>query len=148
MTTSATKEWLNRGFDIYKRLQVKQAHLETLNNIVSRYEPRDIETYRADNVSETTFIKWSETKKEVEEMERALFQIDDETEKALRLLHNPNEYAVLYCRYVRRLSWDDVGKACKYARASVFRFHKDGVDHIGCIIYDRINNFETKKDPN
>lgn len=125
------KDWLNRGYNIYKRLQVKQAHLDTLANVVSRYGVREIETYHAENVSETTFIKWSETKKEVEDMERSLAQIDKEVDEALKLLTNPNEYAVLFCRYIRRLPWEAVADACHYSKQSVFRFHADGVRHIG-----------------
>ena len=133
------KEWLNRGFNIYKRLQVKRAHLETLNNVVSRYGAREIENYHAENVSETTFIKWSETKTAVEKMERDLLAIDKEVEEALGLLSNPNEYAVLYCRYVRRLTWQEIADALKYSEASVFRHHKEGVEHIGRLIYMRLN---------
>lgn len=133
-----TKEWLNRGFDIWRRLQIKKAHLETLDNVVSRYDAREIEVYHAENVSETTFIKWSETKKEVEEMERRLDAIDTETKDAIHLLSNPNEFAVLYCRYIMRKSWDDVAEICNYSKRSVFRFHADGINHLGCLIYSKL----------
>lgn len=133
-----TKEWLNRGFDTWKRLQIKKAHLETLDNVVSRYDAREIEVYHAENVSETTFIKWSETKKEVEDMERELTKIDTETKDALHLLSNPNEFAVLYCRYIMRKPWADVAKICRYSPRSVYRFHADGVDHLGTLIYSKL----------
>lgn len=133
-----TKEWLNRGFEIWKRLQIQKAHLETLDNVVSRYGEREIETYHAENLSEVTFIKWSEIKKEVETMERDLYQIDKETKEALELLHNPNEYAVLYCRYIMRKSWEDTAQICRYSKRQTFRIHSEGVDHLGALIYGRI----------
>lgn len=134
-----TKEWLNRGYDIWKRLQIKKAHLETLDNVVSRYGKREIEIYHAENVSETTFLEWSETKKEVTEMEKQLSQIDKETKEALELLNNPNEFAVLYCRYVMRKNWDEVAEICKYSKRNTFLLHSEGVDHLGALIYSKLD---------
>ena len=108
-----TKEWLNRGFDIWRRLEVKKAYLETLGNVVSRYGEREIETYHAENVSEVT-------------------------KKAIERLHNPNEYAVLYCRYIMRKNWKDVAKICDYSEPSVLRLHREGVEHLGAVAYDLI----------
>ena len=133
-----TKEWLNRGYDTWKRLQIQKAHLETLDNVVSRYGAREIEVYHAENVSETTFLQWSEIKREVETMERKLEAIDKETKEALTLLNNPNEYAVLYCRYIMRKSWDDVAEICRYSKRSAFYFHSAGIDHLGTLIYSKI----------
>jgi DNA-directed RNA polymerase specialized sigma subunit len=137
-----TKEWLNRGFDIWRRLEVKKAYLETLGNVVSRYGEREIETYHAENVSEVTFIKWSETKKEVNQLESKLFDIDQVTKKAIERLHNPNEYAVLYCRYIMRKNWKDVAKICDYSEPSMFRLHREGVEHLGAVAYDLIEEID------
>ena len=100
-----TKEWLNRGFNTFRTLQLKRARLEALGNVISRYEGREIETYHCENSSESTFLTWSETKREVEVLEAKLYVIDSETKDALRLLYNPNEYEVLYLRYITRLKW-------------------------------------------
>lgn len=134
-----TKEWLNRGFDTWKRLRVKQIHLETLGNVVSRYEAREIETYHNGNSSESTFIAWSETKKEVERLEATLYRIDKETDAALSLLNNPDEYAILYLRYVGRLKWEEIEKTMNFSHQHVFRIHNEGVDHVGAVAYRMIN---------
>jgi hypothetical protein len=134
-----TKEWLNRGFETYRRLQLKNARLESLGNIISRYEGREIETYHSENSSESTFLTWSETKREVEQLEARLYAIDRETKDAIGLLNNPNEYEILFLRYVMRLKWEEIEKATKYSRSHVFRLWNDGVDHVGEAAYRMIN---------
>lgn len=134
-----TKEWLNRGFCIFRTLQLKRARLEALGNIISRYEGQEIETYHSENSNESMFLTWSETKREVEQLEAKLYFIDTETKDALGLLHNPNEYEVLYLRYIMRLKWEEVEKITKYSRAHVFRLHTEGIDHVGEVAYNKIN---------
>lgn len=134
-----TKEWLNRGFNTFRTLQLKRARLEALGNVISRYEGREIETYHCENSSESTFLTWSETKREVEVLEAKLYVIDSETKDALRLLYNPNEYEVLYLRYITRLKWKEIEKLMNYSETHVFRLHSEGVDHVGEVAYRMIN---------
>ena len=134
-----TKEWLNRGFNTFRTLQLKRARLEALGNIISRYEGREIETYHSENSSESTFLTWSETKREVEQLEARLYTIDRETKDALGLLHNPNEYEVLFLRYIMRLKWEEIEKIMKYSKTHIFRLHAEGVDHVGEVAYRMIN---------
>ena len=134
-----TKEWLNRGFCTFKRLQTKRAHLETLGNIVSRYESREIESFHSENSSENTMLTWSETKREVDRLEAELYTIDKETDKALSMLGNPNEYQILYLRYVGRLRWEEIETVTKFSRAHIFRLHSEGVDHVGEVAYSLIS---------
>lgn len=133
-----TKEWLNRGFNKWRRLDIKRAHLETLGNIVSRYDAREVETYHNDNTSESVALTWSELKKEVDTLTLELAQIDAETDKAISRLNNPTEYAVLYNRYIRRQSWQAVAQTLNYSLAYVYEVHAVAVDHVGEVAYDVI----------
>ncbi len=124
------KQYINRAWTIYKKLQVKKAHLDSLSNVISKYGEREIETYPSGNSSETVALRWSELKKECDELSFKLVKIDRETDDILKLLTNPSQYQVLYLRYIRRLSWDDIPKACNYSKQSVYRFHKEGLEEL------------------
>lgn len=124
------KKWLNRGWSVYKKLQIKKAHLESLGSAISNYEPREIDLSPVQNSSETTMLIWSDLKKEIDEMSFKLLKIDRETDKVLKTLENPSEYIVLYCRYIRRLSWDDVAEAANYSKQHTFALHKEGIEEL------------------
>ena len=70
------KEYINRGWNVYKKLLVKRANLDSIANVISKYGEREIETYPSGNSSESQAIRWSELKKEVEELEFKLASID------------------------------------------------------------------------
>ena len=121
-----TKDYLNRGFQLSRRLEVKKAARGSLGKVISRYEANETQTDHR-NTSEDVAIRWSELSKEIEEMESALRQIDKETDEIISRLSNPNEYAVLYCRFVRRLSWKDVAKETSYSEQHVYKLYRDGL---------------------
>lgn len=124
------KQYLNRAWSVYKKLSVKKAHLDSLSNVISKYGEREIETYPSGNSSETQAIRWSELKKECDELEWRLLSIDRETDSILKKLTNSNQYQVLYLRYVRRLSWDDIPDLLHYSKQNVYKLHKDGLDEL------------------
>ena len=130
------KQWLNRGYEISKKLAVKKGHMETIGSVISNYEPREIDAAPGGNSSEMNFIRWSELKKEVDELQFKLLKIDRDVDKVLKLLKNPNEYVVLYSRYIRRLSWQEISEASKYSEQHTYRLHKDGIEHL-----DQITGF-------
>lgn len=132
------KEWLNRGYSVSKKLDIKRAYMESLGNTISNYEPREIDRDNPENSAETIMIRWSETKKEVDELKLKLLAIDQDVDHQLRKLQNPSEYAVLFCRYVRRLSWDDVAEATSYSKPRVFALHREGIANL-----DRITSYQT-----
>ena len=92
------RQYINRAWSVYKKLLVKKAHLDSLSNVISKYGEREIETYPDGNSSETTAIRWSELKKECEELEYKLLCIDRETDSLLQKLPNPDQYMILYLR--------------------------------------------------
>lgn len=124
------KKWLNRGWSVYKKLQIKKAHLESLGSAISNYEPREIDLSPVQNSSETTMLIWSDLKKEIDEMSFKLLKIDRETDKVLKSCTDANQYMVLYCRYIRRLPWDDVAEAMNYAKSYVFELHRKGIEEL------------------
>lgn len=134
-----SKEWLNRGYNMYRRLETKRAHLETLVNIVSRYDAREVETYHAENTSESTMLTWSELKREVDTLSAQLAEIDAKTDEAISRLDNPTEYAVLYNRYIRRQNWQSVAETLHYSVGRVFQIHAAAVAHVGEKAYDLID---------
>lgn len=127
-----TREWLNRGFAISRTLEIKKASRDTLANIISRYEASETQTDHG-NSTEDTALKWSECQREIERLELELRTIDLETNEVLSHLENMNEYKVLYCRYIRRLSWTEIAEVTKYSQQHVFKLHHDGVR--GCTKY-------------
>lgn len=135
------KEYINRGWNVYKKLLVKRANLDSIANVISKYGEREIETYPSGNSSESQAIRWSELKKEVEELEFKLASIDRETDGLLQKLQNSSQYQVLYLRYVGRLSWADIPNACSYSEQSVFRLHREGLDEL-----DRLTGFQDWED--
>lgn len=124
------KSYINRAWSVYKKLLVKKAHLDSLSNVISKYGEREIETYPSGNSSETQAIRWSELKKECDELEWKLLSIDRETDTILKKLTNPSQYQVLYMRYVCRLSWSDIPVALHYSPQNVYKLHKDGLDEL------------------
>ena len=135
------KQWLNRGYEISKRLAVKRAYLESLGNVISNYEARNIDRDNVENSAETLAIRWSETQKEVNELKRKLAKIDFEVDTELRKLKSSNEYSVMFLRYVRRLSWEDIADSLNYSKQSVFRFNKDGLENL-----ERVNCYRIYED--
>lgn len=131
------RQYINRAWDVYKKLQVKKAHLDSISNVISKYGEREIETYPDGNSSESTMIRWSELKKECDDLEYKLLRIDKETDSLLCKLPNADQYRVLYLRYIQRLSWADIPNACNYSDTSVFRLHKDGLNEL-----DRITGYQ------
>ena len=124
------KQWLNRGYEISRKLAVKKAHMETIGSVISNYEPKEIDAAPGGNSSELNFIRWSELKKEVDEMSFKLLKIDREVDKVLKLLRDPNEYVILYCRYIRRLSWKEISEASQYSEANTYKLHKSGIESL------------------
>ena len=125
-----TREWLNRGWTLSRQLEVKKAYRDSLANIISRYEPVEVKADHR-NTAEDTAIRWSEAQREIEKIETELRMVDTETDKVISKLGNPNEYAVLFCRYIRRLTWGEVAEVTKYSMQHVFKLHSDGVKACG-----------------
>ena len=50
------KEYINRGWNVYKKLLVKRANLDSIANVISKYGEREIETYPSGNSSESQAI--------------------------------------------------------------------------------------------
>jgi hypothetical protein len=105
--------------------------------VISKYGEREIETYPTGNSSETQAIRWSELKEECDNLEWRLLTIDRETDSILKKLTNPSQYQVLYLRYVRRLSWDDIPEVLHYSKQNTFKLHKDGLDEL-----DRLTGYQ------
>ena len=93
------REWLNRNYKLAKELETKSACLETLINITSKTD-RDFFVGHSDNSQELKFIRWSELKEEVEKLAKEVREVDKVTDSVLRTLEDPDEYRVLYCRFV------------------------------------------------
>lgn len=130
------KQWLNRGYEISRKLAVKKAHMETIGSVISNYEPKEIDAAPSGNSSELNFLRWSELKKEVDELSFKLLKIDREVDKVLKKLEHPNEYMILYCRYIRRLSWKEISEASNYSEQHTYKMHHDGIENL-----DRITGF-------
>ena len=128
------KQYVNRAWSVYKKLLVKEAHLDSLSNTISKYGEREVEVFPAENSSETLALRWSDLKKECEELSYKLLVIDRETNSLLERLENPNYYTILYLRYIRRLSWQDVAKASNYSIQSVYRLHSEGLEALSVIV--------------
>lgn len=135
------KQWLNRGYMVEKKLKIKRAYLESLGNTISNYEPREIDRDNPENSAETTAIRWSEANREVNDLKRKLLNIDREVDDELRKLTSTNEYIVLFCRYVRRLSWEEVAEATNYSKRHVIRIYQEGIENL-----DRITCYRTWED--
>lgn len=121
-----TREWLNRGYELSKRLVILKAQRDSIANVISRYESDGSQSDHK-NTTETSAIRWSETQREIERVEAQLNNIDLETLEVLRCLTNLNEYTVLYQRYVKRLSWKEIQTATEYSQQHVFKLHSDGL---------------------
>ena len=126
-----TREWLNRGFTLSRRLAVLTATRDTLANTISRYETDGSQVDHSKNRSEDTFIRWSEAQREIERIELELRNVDQETKGVIDAISNENERTVLICRYIYRLSWSEVQKATQYSEQHVFKLHADGVKACG-----------------
>lgn len=135
------KQYLNRAWPVYKKLLVKKAHLDSISNVISKYGEREIESYPSGNSSETQAIRWSELKKECDDLEYRLLRIDRQTDSVLKQLLNPSQYQVLYLRYVCRLSWDDIPETLHYSKQNVFKLHKIGLEEL-----ERITGYQEWED--
>lgn len=135
------KQWLNRGYMVEKKLKIKRAYLESLGNTISNYEPREIDRDNPENSAETIAISWSEANREVNDLKRKLLNIDREVDDELRKLTSTNEYIVLFCRCIRRLSWEEVAEATNYSKRHVIRIYQEGIENL-----DRITCYRTWED--
>lgn len=131
------RRWLNRGYDIYKTLAVKKAHMDSLSNVISNYSPRETTTDSIANSSETAFLRWSELKKETDELCYKLRIIDHNTNEAIKKLSKEQLYTVLYLRYIRRMSWKEIPDIMEYSKQSVFRIHSEAINEL-----ERINAYK------
>lgn len=125
-----TREWLNRGFAFSRRLAVLTATRDSIANVISRYDADGSQSDHK-NTTETSAIRWSETQREIERVEKELLHIDLETVSVLEKLENINHFNVLFYRYVKRLSWGEIQKATGYSEQHVFKLHADGVKACG-----------------
>lgn len=121
-----TREWLNRGFELSRHLAILTAARDSIANVIARYDSDGTQSDHK-NSAESSAIRWSETQREIEKAELELRNIDLETIEVLKHLDNRNQFEVLYCRYVKRLSWDEVKKATNYSEQHVFKLHTDGI---------------------
>lgn len=124
------KEWLNRGWNVYRRYLVKKAHMESLFGVISNYGQKEIESTHSENMSEFNMITYSELKYECDELKFKLAKIDRETNDVIKLLENSSHYIVLYCRYVRRLTWKEIPAATNYAESTVFLLHREAIEEL------------------
>lgn len=124
------KDWLNRGYDIYKKLSVKRAHLDSLNSAISNYGIKEVNTDRTANNTEYVMIRYSELQSECDTLAGKLKKIDRETEAVISKLKNVSEYLVLYARYIQRLSWEDISHELHYSKQHTFKKHRDALDHL------------------
>jgi len=127
----SAKDWLNRGYRISKEIETKEAVLETMLKIVSKTETSGSQINHTQNTNEASFIRWSELKNNIDRLKTELISIDQETDDFLRQLPNPDEYRILYCRYVRRMDWRDIRRTFPQLKeATMFRLHSRGIKHI------------------
>ena len=116
-----TREWLNRGFALSRRVAILTATRDTLANTISRYEKDEAKTDHTRNTTEDTFLRWSEAQREIERIELELRHVDNETKAVIDKLDDERERTVLICRYVYRLTWSEVQKATGYSQQHVFK---------------------------
>ena len=135
-----TREWLNRGFALSRRVAILTATRDTLANTISRYEKDEAKSDHTRNTTEDTFIRWSEAQREIERIELELRHVDNETKAVIDKLDDERERTVLICRYVYRLAWSEVQKATGYSQQHVFKLHADGVKSCGAYM-DSIKTF-------
>lgn len=137
----SAKDWLNRGYKISKEIETKEAVLETMLKTVSRLETDGCQTNHSTNSNEENFIRWSELKNNIDRLKTELISIDQETDDRLRQLKSVDEYRVLYCRYVRRMTWRDIRRTFPELKdATMFRLHSKGIKHVSELttnIFDR-----------
>lgn len=134
------REWLNRNYKLAKELETKSACLETLINITSKTD-RDFFVGHSDNSQELKFIRWSELKEEVEKLAKEVREVDKVTDSVLRTLEDPDEYRVLYCRFVCRLEWRDIKETFGYSKTSMFRFYSEGIKNVSDLVKTHFDKY-------
>lgn len=125
----AVQNWLNRGYKLSLVLRVKQNHLLSKDagnrsEVISQKQKPD------GNREEIKECEKSFLRSEIEKMEKELAQIDYETDRCLRELPDGKQYSVLYSRFVRRISWDQIAAEQDMSKSYCYQIKRDGIEYL------------------
>lgn len=124
------KNWLNRSYDLYRRLNSDRKLLEViearLNPAVASYKVRDNETdsETARKNHEAIQDEYTIQKKLVEAEETVLTFEDDKTKRKIDLLPEPHR-SIATRRYLNRLKWSEIAIVENYSEQHCKRLNKE-----------------------
>lgn len=123
------QNWLNRGYPLSLRLEAKKNHL--LEKKFRGGEPSEIQKTKADcNREEIIEVEKSFLSQEIEQMQKELDKIDFETDEALKHLEDGFQYQVLYSRFVRRISWDQISEETDRSKSYIYQVKRSALEKL------------------
>lgn len=130
MTPKQAKEWLNRNYRDFERLNAdirfRDKLAERVNQCIGQYESDGSESHdpeRSKAHHEDMLLEYSEQKRKVEDETIKLNAEDRKTRQAIAELRNSDYEAVATDRYINRLKWEDIFKPEHRSKAQTHRTH-------------------------
>ncbi len=128
-------EYLSQAYRLDDRINsyiAEASHLRKLACSVG--SPGYEEKHDPNHPTEAPFVRtleklWQMEEKINSEIDR-LVDLKEQMRKVIETVPDPDERMVLYCRYIRNMSWNRIGNDLKAERTTVYRWHKSALSHI------------------
>lgn len=126
----SVQKWLNRGYDLSIKLEAKKTHLLAKDGGGRSADSGSQKQKPDGNREEIKECEKSFLRAEIENMEEQLEKIDFATDAALKNLADGKQYAVLYHRFVCRLSWDKIAETMDISKSHLYKLRRDGLEYL------------------
>lgn len=119
--------WLSRMWDTNIEIEQLIARRETIIDSLSgigKYDSEHIPTQNGENATESKNIEYSVLS---EQIDKRMSTMNMENARTLQAIGNVDDSmlrGMLIARYVRRLTWAEVGKLYNYERTSIYKTYR------------------------
>lgn len=139
----SAKEWLNEAYRIKTtELKIREEYAQKLSpsDGAIDYSKDSIQSDQQRSAYEERLISYSMTMEEVDKIRAKIFRIQRTRQRAISLLDDTDQRALLLARYINQMSWKQISKAMNYSITQLKRIHlaalDDIFDHISEVDYE------------
>lgn len=129
------KEYLNQAYRLEQRIRLQKERLDELRDLASSPASSGFEEhYNPNQPTEAPFVKTLHKVMDLEE------KVNDELQKLIKLqaeiqatinkVPNMDERLVLTYRYIKNMSWEQIGSRLYVDERTVRRWHNRGLAHV------------------
>ena len=128
-------EYLSQAYRLDDRINSYIAEAANLREMAcSVGSPGFEESHNPNKPTEAPFVRalerlWKMEEKINTEIDR-LVDLKEQMRTVIEAVPDPDERMVLYCRYIRNMSWNQIGNDLRAERTTVYRWHKSALTHV------------------